>query len=54
MVRLGVIYACSMWLTFDLPAGEADKTIKLWRPDENATEETHPLQWAPTLGRNKF
>ncbi|KAI6949350.1 Pre-mRNA-splicing factor [Hortaea werneckii] len=45
--------------TFDLTGlrlitGEADKTIKLWRPDENATEETHPLQWAPTLGRNKF
>ncbi|KAF2722760.1 WD40 repeat-like protein [Polychaeton citri CBS 116435] len=45
--------------TFDLTGlrlitGEADKTIKVWRPDENATEETHPLDWRPTLGRQKF
>ncbi|OTA18933.1 Pre-mRNA-splicing factor prp46 [Hortaea werneckii EXF-2000] len=44
--------------TFDLTGlrlitGEADKTIKLWRPDENATEETHPLQWAPTFGQEQ-
>ena len=37
-----------------LIVGEADKTIKIWRPDENATEETHPLDWKPTLGRMKF
>ena len=45
--------------TFDktglrLITGEADKTIKVWRQDENATEETHPLDWRPTLGRQKF
>ncbi|KAK5120944.1 pre-mRNA-splicing factor prp46 [Meristemomyces frigidus] len=45
--------------TFDLTGlrlltGEADKTIKVWRPDENATEESHPLDWRPTLGRQKF
>ncbi|KAK3672255.1 pre-mRNA-splicing factor prp46 [Recurvomyces mirabilis] len=45
--------------TFDLTGlrlitGEADKTIKIWRQDENATEETHPLDWRPTLGRQKF
>lgn len=45
--------------TFDqtglrLIVGEADKTIKIWRPDENATEESHPLDWKPTLGRMKF
>ena len=28
-----------------LITGEADKTIKVWRQDENATEETHPLDW---------
>lgn len=45
--------------TFDLTGlrlitGEADKTIKMWKPDENATPETHPLDWKPTLGRQKF
>ena len=45
--------------TFDqtglrLITGEADKTIKVWRQDENATEETHPLEWRPSLGRQKF
>lgn len=45
--------------TFDLTGlrlitGEADKTIKIWKQDENATEETHPLDWRPTLGRQKF
>lgn len=37
-----------------LVTGEADKTIKVWKQDESATEETHPLEWAPTLGRRKF
>ena len=45
--------------TFDqtglrLITGEADKTIKLWKPDENATEETHPVIWQPTLKRRKI
>ncbi|KAG5949327.1 Pleiotropic regulator 1 [Claviceps pazoutovae] len=45
--------------TFDrsglrLICGEADKTIKIWKPDEKATEESHPVQWTPTLGRRKF
>lgn len=45
--------------TFDrtglrLITGEADKTIKVWRPDDEATEETHPLDWKPTLGRQRF
>lgn len=45
--------------TFDktglrLICGEADKTIKIWKEDENATPETHPLEWKPTLGRQKF
>ncbi|MCJ1297218.1 pre-mRNA-splicing factor prp46 [Hypocenomyce scalaris] len=37
-----------------LICGEADKTIKIWKADENATPETHPLDWRPTLGRQKF
>ncbi|KAF4549503.1 Pre-mRNA-splicing factor prp46-like protein [Elsinoe fawcettii] len=45
--------------TFDktglrLITGEADKTIKVWKEDENATEENYPLDWRPTLGRRKF
>ncbi|KAI1650568.1 WD40 repeat-like protein [Daldinia loculata] len=45
--------------TFDrtglrLIVGEADKTIKIWKQDEKATPETHPLEWKPTLGRQKY
>ena len=37
-------------MTFDqtgtrLISCEADKTIKIWKEDENATEETHPLDF---------
>ncbi|KAL8835290.1 MAG: hypothetical protein Q9170_003376 [Blastenia crenularia] len=37
-----------------LICGEADKTIKVWKQDDEATPETHPLDWRPTLGRQKF
>ncbi|KAJ3152878.1 pre-mRNA-splicing factor prp46 [Geranomyces variabilis] len=45
--------------TFDrtgsrLITGEADKTVKIWKEDENATPETHPLDWKPRLGRGGF
>ncbi len=45
--------------TFDrtglrLICGEADKTIKIWKEDDNATPDTHPLTWKPVLGRQKF
>jgi len=30
-----------------LITGEADKTIKIWKEDENATPETHPIDWKP-------
>ncbi|KAI0415311.1 putative pre-mRNA splicing protein [Xylaria grammica] len=45
--------------TFDrtglrLIVGEADKTIKIWKQDENATPETHPLEWKPSLGRGRY
>ncbi|KAI9189952.1 pre-mRNA-splicing factor prp46 [Blastocladiella emersonii ATCC 22665] len=33
---------------------EADKTIKVWRKDERATPETHPLQWKPELKRTRY
>ncbi|KAI9089466.1 WD40-repeat-containing domain protein [Phlyctochytrium arcticum] len=31
--------------------GEADKSIKIWKEDENATPETHPINWRPSLTR---
>ncbi|KAK3693898.1 putative pleiotropic regulator 1 [Podospora appendiculata] len=37
-----------------LICGEADKTIKIWKPDETATPESHPLEWKPTLARRRF
>ncbi|TDZ19756.1 Pre-mRNA-splicing factor prp46 [Colletotrichum orbiculare MAFF 240422] len=45
--------------TFDnsglrLICGEADKTIKIWKQDEKATPETHPVAWQPTLARRKY
>ena len=45
--------------TFDrtglrLICGEADKTIKIWRQDPEATPDTHPLDWKPTLGRQRY
>ena len=48
-----------MCSTFDktglrLITGESDKSIKVWKQDESATEESHPLDWKPTLGRQKF
>ena len=48
-----------MTSTFDqtglrLIVGEADKTIKIWRPDPEATPESYPLDWKPTLGRVKY
>ncbi|KAF1956142.1 pre-mRNA-splicing factor prp46 [Byssothecium circinans] len=48
-----------MCSTFDktglrLITGESDKSIKIWKQDEQATEESYPLDWKPTLGRQKF
>lgn len=37
-----------------LIVGGSDKSIQVWKQDDNATEETHPLDWQPTLGRQKF
>ncbi|KAJ1963751.1 pre-mRNA-splicing factor prp46 [Dipsacomyces acuminosporus] len=33
---------------------QADKTIKIWKEDEDATEESHPIQFKPSLGRRRF
>jgi pleiotropic regulator 1 len=51
------IFACG----FDLSGSrfitcEADKTIKIWWEDEDATMETHPVDpmWRPNRDRNRF
>ncbi|XP_066594680.1 uncharacterized protein [Prorops nasuta] len=47
-------------ITFDMSGTrmittEADKTIKVYKEDENASEETHPINWRPDVikRRNK-
>nr|CAB3264954.1 pleiotropic regulator 1 [Phallusia mammillata] len=32
---------------------EADKTIKIYKEDDEASEETHPVQWKPEILRKK-
>jgi len=33
---------------------EADKTIKVWKEEENASEETHPVTWKAPIKRKKY
>ncbi|WAQ99166.1 PLRG1-like protein [Mya arenaria] len=45
-------------MTFDhsstrLITAEADKTIKIYKEDDTATEESHPLNWRPDIIRKK-
>lgn len=45
-------------MTFDqsgsrLITCEADKSIKIYKEDETATEETHPVDWAPNIFKRK-
>ncbi|KAK5815876.1 WD40-repeat-containing domain protein [Linnemannia elongata] len=37
-----------------LITGEADKTIKIWKEDDQATPDTHPLDWKPSLMRKRY
>ncbi|KAK3828706.1 MAG: WD40-repeat-containing domain protein [Benniella sp.] len=37
-----------------LITGEADKTIKIWKEDDQATPESHPLDWKPSLVRKRY
>ncbi|KAJ2786854.1 pre-mRNA-splicing factor prp46 [Coemansia interrupta] len=39
---------------FRLITGEADKTIKIWKEDDDATEETHPIDFKPSLSRRNY
>lgn len=29
-------------------------SVKIWKQDEEATPETHPVAWTPTLARRKY
>ncbi|KAH8499631.1 hypothetical protein H0E87_015021 [Populus deltoides] len=49
------IYALSYDLTGSrLVTCEADKTIKMWKEDEDATTETHPLNFKPPKDIRRF
>ncbi|CAH2053533.1 unnamed protein product [Thlaspi arvense] len=43
----GIYAACYDQTGSRLVTCEADKTIKMWKEDENATPETHPLNFRP-------
>ena len=30
------------------------RIVKIWKEDDQATPETHPLEWKPALGRQKY
>ncbi|CAJ0582101.1 unnamed protein product, partial [Mesorhabditis spiculigera] len=45
-------------MTFDrtglrLITAEADKTIKMYKEDDTATEESHPIVWRPEIVKRK-
>ncbi|KAI3818566.1 hypothetical protein L1987_12376 [Smallanthus sonchifolius] len=49
------IYALSYDITGSrLVTCEADKTIKMWKEDENATPETHPVNFKPPKDIRRF
>ncbi|XP_050372000.1 protein pleiotropic regulatory locus 1 [Argentina anserina] len=49
------IYALSYDVTGTrLVSCEADKTIKMWKQDENATPETHPINFKPPKDIRRF
>ncbi|XP_070553622.1 pleiotropic regulator 1-like [Ptychodera flava] len=48
------IFACAFDQSSSrLITAEADKTVKIYKEDENATEETHPINWKPEILKRK-
>eukprot|EP01135_Chromosphaera_perkinsii_P007377 Nk52_evm25s805 gene=Nk52_evmTU25s805 len=48
-----------MAMTFDMSGsrlitGEGDKTIKVFKEDDTATEETHPIQWNASIAAEHY
>ncbi|CAA7034474.1 unnamed protein product [Microthlaspi erraticum] len=50
----GIYAACYDQTGTRLVTCEADKTIKMWKEDENATPETHPLNYKPPKVIRRF
>ena len=49
------VYAMSYDMTGSrLLTAEADKTIKLWKEDEHASEHTHPINFRPPRNIRRF
>lgn len=49
----GIFMACFDVSGCRLLTAEADKTIKIYKEDETATEETHPINWKPEIMKRK-
>ncbi|XP_005103978.1 pleiotropic regulator 1 [Aplysia californica] len=49
----GVFALCFDHSGSRLITGEADKTIKIYKEDDSATEETHPINWRPDIYKKK-
>ena len=41
-------------LTLTTDPNQADKTIKFWKEDPDATPESHPLNWEPPRDRKRY
>ncbi|CAD6196397.1 unnamed protein product [Caenorhabditis auriculariae] len=49
----GIYATCFDKTGLRLITAEADKTIKMYKEDDTATEETHPIVWRPEIIRKK-
>ncbi|CAB3397737.1 unnamed protein product [Caenorhabditis bovis] len=49
----GIYATCFDKSGMRLITAEADKTVKMYKEDEQATEETHPIVWRPEIVRRK-
>ncbi len=50
----GIFASCFDQSGSRLVTCEADKSIKMWRQDENATPETHPVNFKPPKDIKRF
>jgi len=53
-VEAGVFAAAFDMSGARLITGEADKTVKMWKEVEGATEAEYPLDWAPDLNPKRY
>ena len=44
----------TLTLTTEPDPKQADKTVKFWKEDPDATAETHPLNWEPPRDRKRY